>query len=144
MMLRRTPWREPYTDDGRTTFPVRNRPGVYLIRRASFFGGEPVLYIGHSRTDVYKTMYRHFQTWNDSTRSQARRMVYSGSAHEVRIIWTRTAQQAAELEAALILRLEPRDNPNKLQDYTLTAAGARMARDAASAPTIRPDDEPPF
>lgn len=144
MKLRRTPWRPPYTDDGRTTFPVRNRPGVYLIRRDTFLGGAPVLYVGHSRTDVYKTMYRHFQVWNDSTRSQDRRMTYSRGAHEVRIIWTATGAKAVELEAALILKLRPRDNPNKLAEYELTAAGARMAKEAGEARTIPPDEEPPF
>lgn len=143
MQVRRTPWASPYTDDGRTRFPVRDRPGVYLIRPATFLWGEPVVYVGHSRKDVYKTMYRHFQTWNDRTRSREKRVTYPRSGYEVRIIWTRTGEQAVQLEAALILKLQPRDNPNKLAGYQLTSDGRKFAELAASARTI-PTDEPPF
>ena len=39
------------------TFAARKRPGVYLIYKKGVLS-----YVGYSGTDVYKTMYRHFQS----------------------------------------------------------------------------------
>jgi hypothetical protein len=42
------------------------------------------------------------------------------TAIKVRIIYTNTPAQAATLERALIIKREPRDNPQKLLNYTTT------------------------
>ena len=85
-------------------------PGTYIIYKE----GRPV-YVGFSASDVKKTMYRHFQSWNDPTQ---RRVTYKQLANiTCRVIFT-TAQRAAQLEEYLILKLKPRDNEQKLNLYT--------------------------
>ena len=73
-----------------------------------------------SATDVYKTMYRHFQAWHD--RQQAQRVTYKSnlkySNYTVRIIYC-TSKQAYSLERALIIKHKPRDNDNKYNNYKL-------------------------
>lgn len=102
----------PYDDRGRPRFKDRDRPGVYVIIE----NGVPV-YVGMSKTDLYKTMYRHFQQWNDRTQV---RVTYNPNnpAIKTRVVYTNTPNQAATLERALIIKLAPRDNPQKLLNYT--------------------------
>lgn len=128
----------PYYPDGATRFPLRNRPGVYLIRDAS-----GVVYVGSSRVDTYKALYRHFQAWNDASRDRPR-VVYDPEAVTVRVLYTSTPAQALALERALIVRLRPRDNPDKLISFELTEAGADVLEAAASAPWNDPSEPPPF
>ena len=96
----------PYKPDGSTAFPAKGRAGCYLIYDTK----KRLQYIGHSGTDVYKTMYRHFQRWNDSSQFRA---TYSKNSF-VRVVYTRTEKQAQELETALIIKYKPNDNTNKL------------------------------
>lgn len=86
-------------------------PGVYIIKNLE----NKIVYIGFSATDVKKTMYRHFQKWNDPTQ---RRTVYSNlTGIKCRVVFT-TAKKAPILEEALILKYKPRDNAQKLEMYT--------------------------
>lgn len=88
------------------------RPGVYLIK----VGGE-LKYIGYSSTNVYKTILRHFQSWDDPNQV---RVTYPKSSNvTARVVYTNTGPQAAKLERALILKLNPPDNPNKYKSYQL-------------------------
>ena len=73
------------------------------------------MYIGYSAGSLYKTVSRHFQSWND--RTQIRVTYPQSEAYKIRIVYTRTGSQAAELERALILKYRPTDNPNKLENY---------------------------
>lgn len=132
----------PYID-GRPRYKERGRPGVYVITDR----GRPV-YVGFSRRDVYKTLYRHFQSWPD--RSQIR-VTYNRNNPEIkaRIIYTNTPAQAANLERALIIKYEPRDNPQKLLNYTTTPAEERIYETYSHTPDtpaiIYTDNEPaPF
>lgn len=78
--------------------------GVYVIRRRS--SGE-VVYIGESHTgQIYKTMTRHFQSWNLPGESGK---TYSRGTHEVAVIVTPPGRAVAEQDD-LITRLAPRDN----------------------------------
>lgn len=95
---------------------VRNswgKKGVYLI--CSKRTKEP-LYIGMSGSNVYKTMTRHLQRWDDPT--QQRTTYKNRGAYLVRIVFTNTEKQAERLEKALIIKHRPRDNPDKLEQYT--------------------------
>jgi hypothetical protein len=106
--LLKTRLEPPYKTDNKTTnFPLRNRPGCYLI-----YKNDVLRYVGYAGKDVYTTMYRHFQNWKD--RSQHRN-TYDRASCKVRMIYTTTAKQAENLETALIIKYKPRDNGNKLQ-----------------------------
>ena len=88
------------------------KPGVYLIKV-----GGILKYIGYSSTNVYKTILRHFQAWDDPYQV---RVTYPKSSNvTARVVYTNTGQQAAKLERALILKLNPPDNPNKYKTYQL-------------------------
>ena len=135
--MRRTKYLPPYTDTGRTTFPARQRPGVYVIKRAG-----RLRYVGFSTVDVYKALYRHFQTWNDRSRPEPR-VVYRNLADiRVRVIYTDSAAQAARLERALIIRFKPPDNPQQLLDLQVTPAMERTMDEAANADWLPIDDVP--
>lgn len=95
----------PYTN-GKPTFKKRRQPGCYLI----FKHGE-LRYVGYSGADLYKALYRHFQTWNDSTQVRVQYTNLAGIT--VRVIYTNTKQQASRLEKALIIKLKPTDNPQQ-------------------------------
>lgn len=136
--MKRTRLLKPYKEDGSTTFPARNLPGCYLIYKAGGLLSEPSLrYVGYSARDVYKALYRHFQEWNDrqvARGERSERITYSPpGAYRVRVVYTRTAAQARELEKALILKLQPPDNPDKLEGYTLTPHGRSLASSAEAA-----------
>lgn len=105
----------PYRANGRTTFPeTKSRSGVYLIKENA-----KLVYIGHSQTNLYKTLYRHFQEWNHkwqeviSYASRRKRNKYT-----VRIIFC-TPAQAVRLERALVMKHQPRDNSIKYNNYEI-------------------------
>lgn len=97
---------EPYIKPGRTTFPeTRDHAGVYIIKEDG-----KVVYVGFSGYSVYKTMYRHFQTWNHRFQkviSYASRM--KRHRYTVRPIIC-SGKQAYALEKRLIKKYHPRDN----------------------------------
>ena len=127
----------PYTANGRAVFPSRQRTGVYLIFRAGV-----LRYIGYSGSDVYKALYRHFQTWNDRSRERARAVYPKGGNTMVRVIYTNGSRQAARLEQALILRFRPPDNPDKLLSMDLSEPDRDVLSDAAGAPFMDPEPAP--
>lgn len=135
--MQRTRLVPPYTSDGRAVFPTRKRAGVYLI-----FRGYDLRYVGFSASDVYKALYRHFQTWNDTSRDRPRAVYPKGGTTRVRVIYTNGPQQAARLERALIIRHRPPDNPEKLLSYDLEPADRAAMERAAAAPFIDPEPAP--
>lgn len=104
--------KKPYSEDGKTNFPARNKSGVYLIYKAG-----KLRYVGQSGYDVYKTMYRHFQDWND--KKQTRIFYKQLKDISVRVIYCSPAQ-AKTLERAIILKYKPTDNPDKLELFSLS------------------------
>lgn len=105
----------PYDQDGNTNFRFTNKKaGVYIIKKA----GE-IVYVGYSGTNLYRTMYRHFQSWFDV---HQQRTVYKHIAEiTIRVIIT-TPTQAARLEKYLVVKYQPIDNTNKYNDYILKNA----------------------
>lgn len=101
---------KPYQSTGKTTFKLQGKPGVYLI-----YKGDKVVYVGYSGTNLYKTMYRHFQKWND--RTGQKRVIYSDLKNiTVRVIYTNSGAMAYKLEKALIVKYKPLDN-DQLIDF---------------------------
>jgi excinuclease UvrABC nuclease subunit len=124
----------PYDAKGKTTFPSRARSGVYLI-----FKDEVLRYVGYSATDLYKTMYRHFQEWPDPRQV---RIVYKNlKGIKVRVIYC-TPAQAAKLERAIIIRHEPTDNPQKLLNFKMDAGETTVIKKYYSLPSTPVDDVP--
>lgn len=150
--MKRTRRKPPYDEEGRTNFPARHVPGVYLIYRegkgTAFRSPTPELrYVGYGGSDVYKALYRHFQQWNDRQAEAGERKprtVYRlRSGYTVRVIYCRTTREAQELEKALILKHKPTDNPDKLELYELTEDGEALAQQAATAEFVE-NIEVPF
>lgn len=109
------------TTAGKTNFRMyAERAGVYIVLEKSKSGQE-ICYVGMSTYDLYKTISRHFQTWNDS--EQRNRISYKqrilNGTHEYYIsVLETTARTAKLVEKELILTYQPRDNKNKLEYFT--------------------------
>lgn len=101
----------PYdaTNSKTTVGKYKGKSGVYIIKTRNL-----ICYVGFSSTDVYRTMLRHFQEWNDKNQE---RIVYKmRSIYTVRVVLC-DAKKAAKLEKALILKHNPRDNKLKYEAY---------------------------
>jgi hypothetical protein len=136
----------PYKPSGRTSFPeTSKKSGVYLIKE-----NDNLVYVGVSLVDLYKTLYRHFQTWTDinyrtqKVRSASDRVTYKArmkrNRYTVRIVFCPPGQ-AARLEKALIIRYNPRDNAVKYEQHTLTLADNKISNEYDLCPV---DQECPF
>lgn len=91
-----------------TTFNIRNVPGVYMIYKS-----DELVYVGYSGNNLYRTMYRHFQDWSKSKQYRA---TYNENVL-IRVVYTKTAAQANNLETALIIKYKPKDNGNVYIDF---------------------------
>ena len=102
------------------------------------------MYVGHSKTDVKKTLYRHFQLWTDIRQSNQRqaeghdRVTYAGNnmaGYSIKVYYTNSGKDAEVLEQLLIGRIKPRDNISKLMMFTPKEYAA-MADAEALAPVV--------
>lgn len=85
-------------------------PGVYIIKE-----NDIVVYIGMSKSDVWRSLYRHFQEWNDWRRERITyKHLMQQHKYEVSVIRT-TPFDASQLETVLIQKYRPRDNTAKLE-----------------------------
>ena len=127
----------PYQKSGKTTFPeTQQKSGVYLIKE-----NDRLVYIGMSATNLYKTLYRHFEVWNHRTQqvvSYKSRM--AKNKYTVRVILC-TSNQAVKLERALIKKHKPRDNENKYARYEITLPDLNLVKQYEET-EVWPD--PPF
>lgn len=116
-------------------FYTAKTPGVYLIYKNS-----QLVYVGFSSYNVYKTLYRHFQYWNDPTQV---RVTYSAKDPniKVRVIYT-TALRAKKLEKAIILKYKPKDNPDKYESYSLNHQDKKIIKQAENEFTAINTDLP--
>ena len=129
--MKKSEFLPPYTD-GKTTFrDAVNKAGVYLIKNSA----KEIVYVGYSRNNLYRTLYRHFQKWDDS---QQPRTTYGKHGYTVRVILT-TPDQATRLEKYLIKKMKPRDNSVEYDNVEATTGqnDFEKAKDAE-------DWEPPF
>lgn len=97
----------------------KDSSGVYFIRSKRTGA---VVYVGSSGGSLYKTIYRHFQEWNDTnTRGkQFDRTTYSKTGYEICILITKTGAQALRLEKYFIQKLKPAGNPIKYEQLQLS------------------------
>lgn len=108
-----TPFFDPY-ERGRTNwqnFIDGESKGVYIIRDKRT---GVISYVGQSTSNLYKTLYRHFQSWIDPRQY---RTTYKKHGHEVAIFIVKNAREVLELERYLILKYLPRDNEIKYKAY---------------------------
>jgi len=109
---------EPYPDWMRD---LRDERGVYVIRYID--SAEPA-WVGHSTTDLRKTITRHFQAWARESRSQyanydyPRAGTYERSEMEVAVAIADDDTPNAdiyEVETVLVCDLQPVDNTQKAE-----------------------------
>lgn len=114
-ILYRSKWFKPYRQN-KPSLPSKyyKKAGVYIIRSKK--NKKPV-YVGYSSNNLKRTLYRHFQNWNDP---QQERFIYDRNKYDLKIYRTGT-KTAARLEKYLIDKLKPRDN--KLKYPTLFEQG---------------------
>lgn len=100
-------WFKPYKDK-KTQLPNKyyDKSGVYIIKSKT---DGKIKYVGHSTTGLKKTLYRHFQSWNDS---QQDRQVYDKSKYLIKIYRT-SKTVAPRLEKYLIDKYKPVHNKMK-------------------------------
>lgn len=116
---------KPYTN-GKPTLKKLYKPGAYIIYKDPGTDEKKVpLYVGFSGSNVYKTLYRHFQSWND--RSQVRTTYSKFGPYKVRVILC-GPKTAANLERVLLSKLQPKDNPRKLA-LILTKADLKIIQE---------------
>ncbi len=106
--MKKSRFKPPYKSDAKKTNFRKSvkKAGVYIIKSRST---GKILYIGHSKSDLYTTMYRHFQSWEDV---QKRTVYKNRNLYLVRVVYT-SPQKAFKLEQALIKKYKPKDNPFK-------------------------------
>lgn len=114
--MKQTKYFKPYKKPQSTNLKfTEGKSGVYLIKRK---GDTKPVYVGMSGSNLYKTITRHFQSWEDPRQV---RVTYSQKSDIViRVILT-TPKQAERLEKYLVLKYKPEDNPNKYENYQLDA-----------------------
>lgn len=119
-------------------------PGCYLIKK-----GKRIIYVGHSKTDVKKTLYRHFQTWTDIRTTEQRytqgyeRVTYQGydlNEFKIKVIYTPTPREAELLEQVLIQKIKPKDNTQKLMMFS--PAEQYQAIEKIETAQLLPEDVP--
>lgn len=137
--IKKSRWLPPYVKPGKTTFnEVRKRSGVYFIKKDG-----QIVYVGYSRTQLYKTLYRHFQAWKHPFQTV---ITYKGEdlkRFEVRVILCSPAR-AERLETYFIKKLKPIDNPDKLKQLEITAIMKRDAATIARTQESQVDYDNPF
>lgn len=103
-------WEDPYIDNKTTKLFAWKKTGIYLIRDKKT---KEILYVGMSKSCLYKAMYRHFQKWDDY---RFKRIVYHDrNRYQVRIILVNDGW-VHYTEVRLIKYIMPRDNNNFYTD----------------------------
>ena len=107
-------WFAPYDENNKTNLPkiTKKKYGVYFFRSRKT---KEVIYIGHSSSNLYKALYRHFQIYNDSDK-QIRNYYAARSNYEVMVAIS-SKQNAYKLERHFILEYNPRDTTHKYEKY---------------------------
>lgn len=121
---------EPYTKDGKTNFRyTAGKSGCYLIYKNGV-----LVYVGMSKTDLYKTMYRHFQKWTDPTQIRISYNPNGRNRFTVRAVLC-TPAKAEALEKMLILKHRPKDNPNKYPQFKPAPKDVKLYGDFVNTST---------
>lgn len=146
--IKKSRWLPPYVpghepaflEYGKTTFEeTRTRSGVYFIKDES----GKLVYVGMSGSDLYRTLYRHFQKWRHPFQSVTTYRGRDLSRFRVRVILC-SPTRAARLETHFLLKHNPPDNIEKIADLSGDKATAKD-REAVRKAKIEPVDlDDPF
>lgn len=123
----------------KTVFNIKNVPGVYMI-----YKGKKLLYVGFSATNLYKTMYRHFQSWDDPRQI---RITYDPFKVKVVVTYCETPEEADILEKSLILKYKPKDNPILYKGFEADKEEKKMFNyfiEEESQPVVEWEGDLPF
>lgn len=132
----KTRFKKAYNAKGKPNFPdLRAKSGVYLIQNPKGV----IVYVGYSGTDLYKTMYRHFQRWNDET--QVRATFDKRRAYKVRVVLV-SPVKAVRLEKALILKYKPTKNHYKYKGFILKPSEEKVEEEYFEIDPTNFDDLP--
>lgn len=137
MRAYRSKWFNAYNDKNKPSLKILNKKfntGVYFIKNKNT---GKIVYIGFSSSQLYKTIYRHFQKWTDSRH----RRVYPKSGYMIRVIFC-PAKRAADLEKYLVNKFKPVDNTIYYEDANFIKSSTLM--DDNKPLFVGPDDEAPF
>ncbi len=90
---------------------VAEKAGVYFIKE-----DDVLVYVGMSRVNLQKALYRHFQCWKSWSQ---RRVVYiDGGLSNYKVACITTDKESAhDLEKAYIVTYNPRDNFDRYEKY---------------------------
>ena len=103
-------WQPPYIGSV-STQKVFGKKGVYLIRELP---SKQIVYVGMSKSNLWKALYRHFQSWNDY---RCRRVVYHDrDRYEVKTLVLEQGE-VDRYERSLIREFLPRDNADMYEDF---------------------------
>ena len=103
-------WQPPYIGSV-STQKVFGKKGVYLIRELP---SKQIVYVGMSKSNLWKALYRHFQSWNDH---RCRRVVYHDrDKYEVKTL-VLSVCDVDRYERSLIRKFTPRDNADMYEDF---------------------------
>jgi len=115
---------------------ISGQSGVYIIK-----SGSQIVYVGYSATNLYKTMTRHFQSWED----RQVRTVYTNRNSDnltARVIFCGSIK-AKKLETALVIKYRPRDNNNKYEQYILDLQDKKLIKELDETAASNFNEEPP-
>jgi predicted methyltransferase len=131
-----TKFANPYNGNKTTFRNTVNKSGVYLIKENGI-----IVYIGYSKTNLYRTLYRHFQQWNHKYQEVITYVnKLNRNRYTVRVVLC-SPTRAEKLEAALIQKYNPRDNYMKLKKYEIDPeAGKKEVEEYYSIKPANPDD----
>lgn len=128
----------------RFTLPYKNSKPVYTAQRSGTYlifdkRINKIVYVGYSGYNLYKTLYRHFQSWVD----EQYRAVYDKNDTNilVRVIYT-TPKRSKQLEKLLIEKYLPRDNQLKILKYNFTINDRKLMKNFDNEPLTNNDDLP--
>lgn len=126
----------PYnTFDKPTLHNTWKKSGVYLIKENG-----KIVYVGHSKSNLYKTLYRHFQRWDShQTRATYKAKGNKRKKYRVRTILC-TPNQAHRLEIALCKKHNPRDMKYKYRQLELDVKDKKVEQNYF----IQPVEKVPF
>jgi excinuclease UvrABC nuclease subunit len=128
--------RPPYLANGKTALPnVVNKSGVYIIKENA-----KIVYVGYSGSNIYKTMYRHFQKWNHTGQSVVTYEAWLKTRKYTIQVTLCPPARAEKLERALVKKHNPRDNENKYTQYQLKLTDIELVNDFYETST----EEAPF
>ena len=137
--MKKTRFKKPYRNDGKTNFRESSKQsGVYIIADKK---SKELLYVGYSTYDLYKTMYRHFQAWPRSKSNWQYRAVFDREKCLVRIVYL-SPGRSIKLERALILKHQPPYNKEKYENHILTVSEKNQVAEYENSPCIKDEDIP--